>query len=244
MSQTLEDRFVRFAKGLDGVEVIDDLDLTREQQQAQKADFFFQGRTIIGELKSLKTDTAGKVDVILEPYRDAPEWPHFFGEVELHKVINALPNKDELNRKIFSAVTDSIEGVMEKANRQIRTTKKTFDLPDAGGLLIILNDLVDILSPDMLVHRVGRCFGKKTAEGQVRFPEITVVWAINAAHYSQITPTLKGRPLLILPSSMPDPHNIANFVETLGRKWAAFDGVPHFRTDAEGFRKQRFRTFS
>ena len=80
MSKTLEERFITFAKGLGEAEFIDDLTLTPEQQAAQKADFFFNNRTIIGELKSLKTSTEDKVEAILKPYEDTPEWPHFYGE--------------------------------------------------------------------------------------------------------------------------------------------------------------------
>jgi hypothetical protein len=244
MRQTLEERFIRFAKGLRGAEFIDDLDLTREQQEAQKADFFFQNRTIIGELKSLKTSTEGKIEAVLEPYRDTPEWPHFYGEQEVHKVTKFLPNGDELNRKIFNAVTDSIEGLIEKANRQIRTTKETFNLPSAGGLLIILNDIVDILTPDVLVQRARRALQKRTQAGERRFPHVTYVWSINAAHYVELRPGLKAMPLLILPSGLPDPNGIEAFLRSLGPKWAAFDGAPFIRGDADTFGKFRFNKFS
>lgn len=244
MSQTLEERFISFAKGLEGAELIDDFTLTLEQQAAQKADFFFNNRTIIGELKSLKTNTEDKIEAILRPYEDTPEWPHFYGEQDLQKILTFLPDKEKINARLFNAVTDSIEGIVEKANRQIRTTKRTFNLPSAGGLLIILNDLVDILSPKMLAGRVRRCFHKRTATGDVRFPEITFAWAINMAHYTQVTPSLKAMPLLIMPSGQPDPHNIEAFLNNLGKKWAAFEGVPHFETDADRFKKLEFRKFS
>jgi hypothetical protein len=244
MNKTLEERFITFAKGLDKVEFIDELDLTSEQQAAQKADFFFNNSTIIGELKSLKTNTEDKVEAILKPYEDTPEWPLFFGGQELHKITNFLPDKDKINARLFNAVTDSIEGIVEKANRQIRTTKKTFNLPSSGGLLIILNDIVDILSPDVLASRVRKCFQKRTATGEIRFPEITLVWAINVAHYMQMTPTLKAMPILIMPSGLPDPNNIDGFVEILSKKWSAYDGKPYLTTDADIFKKSEFRKFS
>lgn len=244
MNKTLEERFITFAKSLGRAEFIDDLALTPEQQAAQKADFFFNNRTIIGELKSLKTNTEDKIEAILKPYEDTPEWPHFYGEQEVHKITQFLPDKDKINAKLFNAVTDSIEGIVEKANRQIRTTKKTFDLPSAGGLLIILNDLVDILSPDVLARRVRRCLQKRTASGEMRFPEITLVWAINSAHYTQVTPTLKAMPILIMPSGLPDPNNIEGFVQTLGERWSAYDGKPFLRTDADTFKKFEFSRFS
>jgi hypothetical protein len=186
----------------------------------------------------------GKIEAILRPYENTPEWPHFYGEQEIQKILNFLPDKDKINARLFNAVTDSIEGIIEKANRQIRTTKRTFNLASAGGLLIILNDLVDILSPDILARRVRKCFHKRTATGEIRFPEVTLVWAINAAHYTQITPTLKGMPLLIMPSGLPDPNNIDGFVQTLDKKWSAYEGKPFLITDDDTFEKSEFRKFS
>lgn len=112
-------------------ESIDDLTLTREQQRANKADYFFEGRSIIGELKTLYSDTAPKVEAILAPHKERPEWPIFFGQQELQKILRHLPDRDEVNAKIIQAITDSIERVVEKANRQIRATKETFGLPGA-----------------------------------------------------------------------------------------------------------------
>lgn len=244
MKATLEHRFIAFARNLTAAEYIDDLNLTHDQKAAQKADFFFNNRGIICELKSLKTNTEDKIEKILESYRDTPEWPDYYDEQELTKVLERFPDKEKLNTKIFSAVTDSIEGLIEKANRQIRTTKQTFNLLSAGGLLIILNDLVDVLTPNVLAHRVRKTLAKRTADGDVRFPHITLVWAINAAHYTQLTPHLKAMPILIIPSGLADPNDIEGFVQMLGKKWAAHDGKPYLKGDARAFKKFEYRKFS
>jgi hypothetical protein len=142
----------------------------------------------------------------------------------LHKIVNYLPEPEKINARILEAITDSIEQLFSKANRQIRITKQTFGLRSAGGLLIILNDLVDILSPDLLAFRVRRCLQTRFNAEERRFPEITVVLAINTAHYTQLTPTLKAMPLLIMSSGLPDPNHIETFVDLLGGRWSAFEG--------------------
>ena len=242
--KNLEERFKVFLRDLEGAESIDDLTLTPEQQRANKADYFFERRTVIGELKTLYTDASPKVEAILEPYRETPEWPHFFGEQPLHKVLDRLPDKKRLTAKIIEAVTDSIEGVVEKANRQIRATKETFSLPKAGGLLIILNDVVDILSPDLVVRRVHRSLKKKYPNGELRFPHVSVVLIIGGAHYTQMTPTLKGIPMLIIPNAVPEAAGVEKFVGALNANWAVFEKQPLIHVETEDFPKLKFNTFS
>ncbi len=128
--KNLEGRFKVFLRDLEGAESIDDLELTPEQERANKGDYFFAGRTVIGELKALYEDTASKIESILAPYQETPEWPVFFGKQDLNKVLQHLPDGDKIRAKIFGTITRSIEAVVEKANRQIRATKETFELPE------------------------------------------------------------------------------------------------------------------
>ncbi len=62
MDKTLTEKFISFVRSYEGAEIIDDLLLTPEQQAAQKADYFFNGRTIIAEQKSLEISTAHKIE--------------------------------------------------------------------------------------------------------------------------------------------------------------------------------------
>jgi hypothetical protein len=151
---SLEGRFIDFAKRVVGSECLDDLPLTPEQRGAEIADFFFSDRQIVCEIKSLKKDTSAKVERILEPHHDRPEWPVFYSPWELSKVLRYLPDSEQITRQIFDAITTAIKELMRKANRQIRETKRTFGIPSAEGVLVILNDLVDVLSPLLIVKRL------------------------------------------------------------------------------------------
>jgi hypothetical protein len=242
--KNLEGRFKVFLRDLEGAESIDDLELTPEQRRANKGDYFFAGRTVIGELKALYEDTASKIEAILEPYRETPEWPLFFGEQDLEKVIQRLPESDKIRAKIVGSVTRSIEAVVEKANRQIRATKETFGLPDAGGLLMILNDAVDILSPDLIVYRVRRALNKRTPDGELRFPNVSAVLVIGGVHYSQMNPKLKGLPILLIPNAVTEAARVEEFVRELNEKWAAFERKPLIHVESEDIPKLGFRRFS
>lgn len=242
--KNLEARFKVFAKNMKGAECVDDLKLTVEQRDANKADYLFDNRNVIGELKALQTDASDKVEKILEPYRESPEWPLFYGEQELQKIIGHLPNREEINGKLVEAVTDSVETVIKKANRQIRETKRTFNLPGAGGLLIILNDLVEVISPDLIAYRVRQSLNKRLPGGELRFPNVSAVLVIGGAHYAQLNPNLKGIPILVIPNGVPEAERVEQFVSTLIREWSAFDGQPLVTLDAEKATALQFRKFS
>ncbi len=222
----MEDRFIAFAKGLPSAEYIDEMELTPEQKRARKADFLLDNRQIICELKSLKTDTKGKVEKVLEPHKQRPEWPIFFGSVEVHKILKHLPDGDRVNRQIFDAVTSAIKDLVRSANDQIRQTKKTFGLPSAGGMLVILNEFIDILSPDVIAYKVNELLRKRTPDGKPQFQEINAVWVINESHYTQMTPELQAIPALIMTNAIPDPVNVTDYINSLQPKWAEYHGVP------------------
>lgn len=241
--KNLEGRFTTFVRTLEGAECIDDLKLTFEQQKAKKADYFFDGRKIISEFKSLQTDTSEKIAAILEPYRNSPVWPMLYGEQELPTLLSFLPNGREINAQIVLAVTDSIEGIIESANRQIRATKESFALPDSGGLLVIFNEAVDVLSPDVVAYRIGKTLRKKTQQDEVRFPHVTLVLLINTGHYTQLTSDVKAMPILVMPTGLPDPNGVETFARSLLPKWSTFDGQPLLKVKTEDFSKLTFNRF-
>jgi hypothetical protein len=166
-----------------------------------------------------------------------------YGEQELQRILSFLPDREEINARIVTAATDSIEKAIKSANRQIRTTKETFGLPDSGGLLVIFNDVVDVLSPDVVAYRVRKTLRKKTHSGEVRFPHITVVLVINTRHYAQVTPDLKGMVILVIPTGLPDPNDVEAFASSLLPRWSAFDGQQFLKMKTEDFPKITFERF-
>jgi hypothetical protein len=242
MKESLEERFIDFAKNLDGTEFIDNLHLTPVQEKGKKADFFFNCRKIICELKSLKKDTKDKVHNILLPHEERPEWPVFYGEWELSKVLSHLPDGKKIHRKIFDSVTSAVEPLIKKSNGQIKATKETFGVPDAGGFLVILNDMVEILSPEVIAYKVGEMLKKRTPEGRIRFPEIAVIWIINETHFAQLTPSLRGIPSIIFVNNyVKDSAGVEVFANTLQAKWAAYNRLPIIEIDKRSVKNFKFQ---
>jgi hypothetical protein len=245
MKKSLEERFIDFAKNLDGAESIDGLKLTPGQANAEKADFFFNNRKVICELKSLKKDMQGKIDNILLPHQDRPEWPVFYGEWELSKVLANLPNGEQIHKKNFDAVTSAIKNLMKKANRQIKAPKVTFDTRDAKGLLVILNDMVEILSPDVIAYKVWESLQKRPTEGEVRFREIAAIWIINETHFTQLTPFLEAVPsIIIINNYVEEPTDLNLFVDSLQAKLAAYNKLPLIEMKKAFLRDFKFEKIS
>jgi len=240
--KTLEERFIDFAKNLDEAESIDSLKLIPDQENAEKADFLFNRRRVICELKSLKKNTEYKVTEILLPYQERPEWPIFYGEWEISKILRYLPDRERIHRKIFEAVASAIEGVIRKTNSQIKSTKNSLNIPFADGLLVLLNDMVDILSPEVIVHKVFEVLLKRTTKGEARFFQIKIVWIINETHFIQTTPSLRTIPSFILFNPLSNATaEIEIFVESLQPKWAAYNGLPFMGMQGESFRGFEFK---
>ena len=239
-NDTFLNRFTGFLGAQVGAEAIDLLDLTKEQAAADHADYFLQARHIVVEIKSLQTDTAPKMQPILAPHMDRPEFQEV-SSTGLDPVLETIPDGDEIRETLYRAITESVEGAVEKANRQIRETKRTFDIPDAYGLLIILNDAVWILPPTTVAKRVAQCFTKRTRAGEPRFVEINAAWLLNERHLTNVA----GRKAvmdLILQNSQNNRGKYTSAVASLlSEQWAAFNGKQFARGPDELIKHVRFR---
>jgi len=240
--KNLEERFVFFVRNVIEAECIDDLELSTDQQKGKKADYLFENRKHIMELKSLQSDSFDKVDKVLEPYTRRANWPIIFGAVDLQEVLKGLPDGKKINAEIVEAVTDSIEGVIESANRQIRTTQETFNLHDSSGILVILNDVVETLTPELVHYRINKCLKKIYSNGTPRFPKVEVVVVITTVHYTQVNAQLMAMPIMIIPRESANSDRARSFADSLIRRWSEFEKRPLINDNGDLLLRQ-FRAF-
>ncbi len=225
MEKSLDQRFKEFLSTLTGVENIDNLNMTQQQNNANKADYFAENRQLIIELKSFETDTEHKVEKILESHRSRPEFPDFFGKWEVNKVLKYLPDGKEINERLVYAVTSSLRTKYKAANGQIKDTKSTFNLPDSQGLLIILNERIDILSPDTIFFALREVASSKYADETFKFVEINSILLVSEAHFSPISDDSKGFPIIHMTLEAVNTFSYENFIENLKKKWAEFNNA-------------------
>ena len=81
------------------------------------------------------------------------------------------------DRKSILKFTRVFEKILSKANKQIGDSREYFELPNAVGLLTILNQGAGSLNTDF----------RKRADGSVRFPNIDVVVWLSDIHAVRIS---------------------------------------------------------
>jgi hypothetical protein len=237
----IEERFNEFVRTLKSAEIVDEMELTPEQMNAKKPDFFFNERQLIGEMKTVAKDMMPKVEAILEKHRNRPEYPVFYSEWEVSKILSHLPDGEEINSEIFHVITSAIEDGVEKANRQIRTAKTVFALNESEGILIVLNDSIDVMSPDIVAHKIAALFKKRTQSGEPRYPHVSRAWVISDIHVFQEYQEQKLLPSIVVVNDQASSWEESdNYLVWIQRKWASFNNMPFIQGDSD-VEKLRFK---
>lgn len=227
-----------FLESRTGAENIDRLTLTPDQRASEKADFFLEHRTVVCEVKALQTDTKEKIDRIMEPVLQREDAPVFYGEWELEKVLGNLADGEQIKRRIFEATTSAVWNLFRKANDQIRATKNLFGLPTAGGVLVLVNDLVPVLSPQVLAARINELFGRKEPDGSISYPEIEAVWILAETHTVDIG---QGQPSAVAITIFREDGSAAlRCLDALQKPWAAAHGAPLVEMSSDLLRTLEF----
>lgn len=228
----LESRLISFVNSLINSEVVDDIEMDAEQRADEKPDFFFYDRQFIAEMKSLQQDMKDKADRVMDQHRERPEYPLFYGEWLIDKVLKNFPDRDKIMNDVGVQLTSGLESIVRKANRQIRNAKKCFGLDNSHGILIVLNDSVEVLSPEVLAVGLNRLLLKKNSSGGVRFSEITAVWILSDLHVIRSPHGTEAIPSIIITNVFVEGHEEAtNYLQWLQEKWASFNGSPFISVD-------------
>ena len=122
------------------VENIDDLTKEIDHDGIQIADYMFLERQIVCEIKTLNKDTKEKIEKIIEDLKDREDYPIFYGEWGVDKIIKNLSNREEIQRKVAESATSPIEDRSKDANWQIRDTKSCSKLRNSKGMMSHINE--------------------------------------------------------------------------------------------------------
>jgi hypothetical protein len=198
------------------------------------ADFFFLNRGITCEVKSLNKDTNEKVEKIIDSLRGRDDFPVFYGEWDVKKILRHLHDGDKIHEKMAYLVTSPIEDQIKDANRQIRDTMSIFQRLRKAGLVIIVNRAVKILDARVIQWRISQCLNKKTSDGLRRFESIDAVWLIDEAHHLLVSKKDSGPIMVNIEGDGGEETKfVSEYIEYLCIQWASWNGRPLLHPPAE-----------
>ena len=149
--------FTSFVKVFGG-ECVEDL-LPDQSYKANNADYVFRDKNIIAELKCLEDDKSSdpkfqtKIETLYSKWIHSgliPQPPAYPIAVDS----SSLP--EECVLELIDLYKPLIERPIKKANKQIKTTKKLLSMPNAKGLLLLVNDGNFAVQSDMVLHLAER----------------------------------------------------------------------------------------
>ncbi len=224
--KTLEDRFYDFLSQLSGSENIDTMITEDILSHKKRADFLLGNRKIVLEIKTLKSDPEGKIQKQIKELEKRDDYPMMYWSTPVHNILDHLPDGEAIKKKMFHSMTRSIQGAFESANQQIIQTKESLAIPDAGGVLAILNEDIRILDPAAMCFCINNMFMKKK-DGRVRYPHVSFVWIIGEGHSMALPQGSEATPLIIIEGPTGEQYPIADkLLDGYLREWAEFGGMP------------------
>ena len=200
--------------------------------EGRRADYLLFDRTVIVEIKSLEDNRVKAFEKVLWTrfIRPGEPIPIFYGDWDLQRILATRPNEGEINAAIYKAVMSSVEDAFESANRQIRTMREMFAIPDAHGVVIFIIEDNYFLDPEKLEHKIGNLFAKRKAPGgPPRYPDVDHVFIPTAGHlyvteHGPIYPVMSWSP-----PATPRRTGLRVLADLLLERWAAFNGVALLR---------------
>lgn len=242
MDVTLENRFKQFMASLSGVEPVDTLLPPGSFENKQRADYLLAGRRVIMELKTLKTDPSAKVETELSNHRDRGDFPLIYGSVELPKILRHLPDGDQINQRIYRNISRSVEKAVRSAEDQISDTEEIFNLRDIVGLLVLLNENIDVLDPQVVVRRTSELLNRERTDGSMH-TSIDFVWLLFESHATKLPDGFLARPSVLLEGPTASSFDwftpVFNWLQT---SWSEFNNIPLRHASIERIAEIPFRS--
>ncbi len=199
-------------------------------------------REAIVEVKTLKIDPAYKVEERLAVHKNRPDFPLYYWRAELSEILTHLPDGEAIKKDIFRALTNSVQKAFRSANDQIRETKRILNLPKSCGVLVILNENVEVLRPDYVTARANVMILEEK-NGSLRFPEIAYVWIFSETHSLQVGTVPQGVPIILLEGPQSDHFpEIGDHLSSLNELWAKQSQSPLFQGRIENFNDAKFES--
>ena len=229
---SLRERFKRFMRSTPSVEDIDDLVRPRESELVgrKRADFLAYDRRVVVETKSLEVDPVDKIQRFLDGLAQSGRLPKT-GDMALAELLRDLPDGQALYDELLARVTKVFDDNIARADDQTRDTKWIFNIPQATGVVVMLNENAALLYPDQALLRIFDTLRNKLPDGKPRYVHNHVVIYISEAHRVDAG---EGVTMYDMATIYSDAGNAipfaTTFAEDLNKRWAAFNDAGYLES--------------
>lgn len=214
----LQQRFESLLRTMEGLESVDTLLSGSPHETRKRADYLLWNRRVIVEQKVLLADQAHRPQRFIDRLMAQGRFL-LYGQLSSDAIFRGLPDGEELKRDMFLSMTKSLEDTVAAADKQTRDTRAIFSIPNAVGMLVILNEGAPSLVPELIRFGLSHVFTKKREEdGLLRYPHNDGVIVISSTHW---VPDPKREPWFWAFAPKPRSRAVVKlFSQSLLRGWA------------------------
>jgi hypothetical protein len=166
---TLQQRFETFIRTVRGFESIDELLKTVHLEGKRRADYLLWDRQIIVEQKVLVEDPADKPQKFFNGLVNQGRIL-FYGRTSSDRILAGLTDGDVQKKRMFLSITKGLEAQFADADKQTRDTREIFSVPNAVGIVVILNMSAPTLQLDLARYGLSHALQKRRDDNSTRYP--------------------------------------------------------------------------
>lgn len=224
---SLRNRFESFVRTIDGFESIDTLLQGTNLPKQKRADYLLHNRRIIVEQKVLEVDPKGRPQKFVEKLGRERGFV-CMGTLSTQYLFSRQPDPENLQRRLMLDLARTVDDAVAYADKQTAQTRRLLNIPDATGILLLLNQNATTLMPDVIDYALRNVFQKKQqGTDDLRYTANDGVILISEAQTVSVPgfPTSYPTAIYYSPKTTKREAVIA-FGESLRRQWAAFNNAP------------------
>lgn len=105
-----------------------------------------------------------------------------YGRVSSDVIFSQVADSKNLKRDMIIKLSRTIDDNIANADKQTCDTREIFQLNDAVGIVVLLNEKSRTYDPDVVRYALSNSFKKKNADGSRRYPQNIGCIFISEAH--------------------------------------------------------------
>jgi hypothetical protein len=131
---------------------------------------------------------------------------------------------DQLRERVLKV----LDKIIAKADDQTRDTKETFLIPEAIGLVVVLNENAQHIFPDIAMVKLFDMLRKRQQNGELRYVHNQVIVLISEAHLIHADDGVTRFSMATIYSEAGNEIPLATtYTESLKEQWAAFNNAAY-----------------